>query len=76
MIQLHVHVVFVQALGTGVEADGDIDSTPAGTNVDGSSKVVQDATLEIDGKTYTIRELGFSGNEERSRSNMGCSYSR
>ena len=40
-----------------VEADGDVDSTPAGTNVDGSSKVVQDATLEIDGKTFTIREL-------------------
>ena len=35
------------ALGTGVEADGAIDSTPAGTNVDGSSKVVQDATIEI-----------------------------
>ena len=45
------------ALGTGVEVDGDVDSTPAGTNVDGSSKVVQDATLEIDGKTFTIREL-------------------
>ena len=45
------------ALGTGVETDGDIDSAPAGTNVDGASKVVQDATIEIDGKTYTIREL-------------------
>ena len=45
------------ALGTGVETDGDIESAPAGTNVDGSSKVVQDATLEIDGKTFTIREL-------------------
>ena len=45
------------ALGTGVEADGGVDSTPAGTNVDGKAKVVQDATLEVDGKTYTIREL-------------------
>ena len=45
------------ALGTGVETDGDIESAPAGTNVDGASKVVQDATLEIDGKTFTIREL-------------------
>ena len=45
------------ALGTGVETDGNVDSTPAGTNVDGSSKVVQDATIEIDGKTFTIREL-------------------
>jgi len=44
-------------LGTGVEADGTVDSTPAGTNVDGKAKVVQDATLEVDGKTYTIREL-------------------
>ena len=45
------------ALGTGVDANGAIDSTPAGTNVDGSAKVVQDATLDVDGKTYTIREL-------------------
>ena len=45
------------ALGTGVDADGAVDSTPAGTNVDGSAKVVQDAKLDVDGKTYTIREL-------------------
>ncbi len=45
------------ALGTGVDANGAVDSTPAGTNVDGSAKVVQDAKLDVDGKTYTIREL-------------------
>ena len=45
------------ALGTGVDADGGVDSAPAGTNVDGKAKVVQDATLDVDGKTYTIREL-------------------
>ena len=45
------------ALGTGVGEAGNVDSTPAGTNVDGSSKVVQDAQLEVDGKTFTIREL-------------------
>ena len=45
------------ALGTGVGEEGNIDSTPAGTNVDGSSKVVQDTQLEVDGKTFTIREL-------------------
>ena len=45
------------ALGTGVDANGAVDSSPAGTNVDGSAKVVQDATLEVDGKKYTIREL-------------------
>ena len=27
------------ALGTGVEADGGVDSTPAGTNVDGKAKI-------------------------------------
>ena len=45
------------ALGTGVDASGAVDSTPAGTNVDGKATVVQDAKLDVDGKTYTIREL-------------------
>ena len=45
------------ALGTGVDASGVIDASPAGTNTDGSASVVQDATLDVDGKTYTIREL-------------------
>ena len=45
------------ALGTGVEVDGAIDSNPIGTNTDGSATAVQDGTLEIDGKTYTVREL-------------------
>ena len=45
------------ALGTGVDASGSIDSTPAGTNTDGSATVVQDATIELDGKSYTVREL-------------------
>ena len=46
------------ALGTGVDADGGVDSTPAGTNVDGKAKVVQDATLDVDGKTYFTQEDG------------------
>ena len=45
------------ALGTGVEADGNINSDPIGTNTDGSSTIVQDGTLEINGTTYTVREL-------------------
>lgn len=45
------------ALGTAVEKDGVIDSTPVGTNTDGSSAYVQDGTIEVDGKTYTVREL-------------------
>ena len=45
------------ALGTGVESSGATDASPAGTNTDGSATVVKDATVDIDGKTYTIREL-------------------
>ena len=45
------------ALGTAVEKDGVIDSTPVGTNTDGSSAFVQDGAIEVDGKTYTVREL-------------------
>ena len=45
------------ALGTGVEKDGVVDAAPTGTNADGSSKIAQDSTIEVDGKEYTIREL-------------------
>ncbi|MCD8021054.1 MAG: substrate-binding domain-containing protein [Clostridiales bacterium] len=45
------------ALGTGVETDGEIDSDPTGTNTDGSSSIVQDAEVTINGQTYIIREL-------------------
>ena len=45
------------ALGTGVDADGSINSEPVGTNTDGSSSVVQDGTIEVNGQTYTVREL-------------------
>lgn len=45
------------ALGTGVDSSGSIDASPAGTNTDGSSSVVKDAEIEVDGKTYVIREL-------------------
>ena len=46
-----------KAMGTGVEKDGEINSSPAGTNTDGSASVVQDGSLEIGGKTYVVREL-------------------
>ena len=45
------------ALGTAVEKDGAIDSTPVGTNVDGKSTFVKDGELTIGGKTYVVREL-------------------
>lgn len=46
-----------KALGTAVEKDGNINSDPVGTNTDGSASAVQDGTIEVDGKTYTVREL-------------------
>ena len=46
-----------KALGTGVEKDGNIDSEPIGTNTDGSASAVQDGSIEVNGKTYTVREL-------------------
>ncbi len=45
------------ALGTAVEVNGAIDSAPVGTNTDGTATAVKDGTLEVNGKTYTIREL-------------------
>ena len=45
------------ALGTGVDANGAIDSNPVGTNTDGSSTIVQDGTIDVGGTTYTVREL-------------------
>ena len=45
------------ALGTGVEVDGVINSDPIGTNTDGSATAVKDGTLDINGTTYTVREL-------------------
>ena len=45
------------ALGTGVEVNGEIDSTPVGTNTDGSSTIVHDGSIEVNGQTYTVREL-------------------
>ena len=45
------------ALGTAVEKDGAIDSTPVGTNVDGKSTFVKDGELTIGDTTYVVREL-------------------
>ena len=45
------------ALGTGVDKDGAIDSSPIGTNTDGSSTIVKDGEITVNGTTYTVREL-------------------
>lgn len=46
-----------KALGTAVEKDGNINSDPIGTNTDGSSTIVQDGKIEVNGKEYVVREL-------------------
>ena len=45
------------ALGTAVEKDGAIISDPVGTNVDGTATAVKDGSIEVNGKTYVVREL-------------------
>lgn len=46
-----------KALDTAVEANGSINSEPVGTNADGKATAVKDGSLEVNGKTYVIREL-------------------
>ena len=46
-----------KALGTGIEKDGTIVSDPVGINTDGTSTTVQDGSIEVNGKTYIVREL-------------------
>ena len=46
-----------KALGTAVDKDGNVNSDPIGTNTEGTTAIVQDGTLEINGKTYIVREL-------------------
>ena len=59
------------ALGTAVkDADGTIVSNPVGTNTDGKSEFVQDGKLEIDGKTYIVRELA----SQEMKSNAGSTW--
>ena len=45
------------ALGTAVEGDNGIVSDPVGVNTDGTATAVQDGTIEVNGTTYTVREL-------------------
>ena len=45
------------ALGTAVEVDGVINSDPVGTNLEGKAPQVQDGSIEVDGKTFIVREL-------------------
>ena len=57
MTQSHVPRGVRKALGTAVDKDGNVNSDPIGTNTEGTTAIVQDGTLEINGKTYIVREL-------------------
>lgn len=46
-----------EALGTAVSVNGATDSSPVGTNLDGSATAVKDGSIEIGGTTYVVREL-------------------
>lgn len=59
-----------EALGTGVEKDGGVISEPIGTNVDGKAKSVKDGTLEVNGKSYKIRELA----SQEMKNNSGATW--
>ena len=58
-----------EALGTGVEKDGAVVSEPIGTNVDGKAKSVH-GTLEVNGKSYKIRELA----SQEMKNNSGATW--
>lgn len=45
------------ALGTAVEGENGIVSDPVGTNLEGKATQVQDGSIEVDGKTFVVREL-------------------
>lgn len=59
-----------QELGTGVEKDGAINSKPIGTNTDGSASAVKDGSLDVNGKTYKIRELA----SQEMKNNSGATW--
>ena len=59
-----------KALGTGVEKDGAVDSEPVGTNADGKATAVKDSKLEVNGKSYTIRELA----SQEMKNNSGATW--
>ncbi len=59
-----------EALGTGVDKDGNINSDPIGTNTDGKQTGVKDGSIEVDGKTYVVRELA----SQEMKNNSGATW--
>ncbi len=46
-----------EALGTAVTENGVTNSSPIGSNLEGTATAVKDGSIEVGGKTYTVREL-------------------
>lgn len=59
-----------KALGTAVTKDGNIISDPVGVNTDGKSELVQDGKLDVNGKSYVIRELA----SKEMKNNAGATW--
>lgn len=59
-----------EALGTGVDKDGNINSDPIGTNTDGKQTGVKDGSIEVDGKKYVVRELA----SQEMKNNSGATW--
>ena len=53
-----------------VESIADVDPAPIGTNLDGSATAVKDGEIEIDGKTYVVRELA----SQEMKSSVGATW--
>ena len=55
---------------TEIKTIDDVDPQPIGTNTDGSASDVQDGSIEIDGKTYVVRELA----SQEMKNNSGATW--
>ena len=55
---------------TAVDSIADVDPAPIGTNLDGSATAVKDGEIEIDGKTYVVRELA----SQEMKSSVGATW--
>ena len=56
-------------IGTNLDI-ADVDPAPIGTNLDGSATAVKDGEIEIDGKTYVVRELA----SQEMKSSVGATW--
>lgn len=65
-----------KALGTSVDKDGDVNSEPVGTNVDGKASAVWGRITGDRRQEICCARACFPGDEEFCRGDMGCCYCR